>query len=46
MEQVMKYEKVELEDFPPNPKIQMLQNTVSNATELAYVKDIGDQVIA
>jgi hypothetical protein len=42
----MKYEKLELEDFPPNQKLRMLQNAVSDATELAYVKQIGDQDIA
>ena len=45
-EQVMKYEKLELETFPPKQKLRMLQNTVSDVTELAYVKQIGDQDIA
>jgi hypothetical protein len=45
-EQVMKYEKLELEDFPPKQKLRMLQNAVGDVTELAYVKQIGDQDIA
>jgi hypothetical protein len=45
-EQVMKYEKLELEAFPPKQKLRMLQNAVGDATELAYVKQIGDQDIA
>jgi hypothetical protein len=42
----MKYEKLELEAFPPKQKLRMLQNAVGDATELAYVKQIGDQDIA
>jgi hypothetical protein len=45
-EQVMKYEKLELEDFPSKQNLRMLQNAVGNVTELAYVKQIGDQDIA
>jgi hypothetical protein len=45
-EQVMKYERLELEPFPPKQKLRMLQNTVGDVTELAYVKQIGDQDIA
>ena len=45
-EQVMKYERLELEPFPPKQKLRMLQNAVGDATELAYVKQIGDQDIA
>ena len=45
-EQVMKYEKLELEDFPPKQKLRMLQNAVGDVTELAYVKQLGDQDIA
>jgi hypothetical protein len=43
---VMKYERLELEDFPPKQKLRMLQNAVGDVTELAYVKHIGDQNIA
>ena len=42
----MKYERLELEPFPPKQKLRMLQNAVGDATELAYVKQIGDQDIA
>jgi hypothetical protein len=45
-EQVMKYEKLELEDFPPEQKLRMLQNAVGDVTELAYVKQISDQDVA
>jgi hypothetical protein len=45
-EQVMKYECLELEDFPPKQKLHMLQNAVGDLTELAYVKRIGDQDIS
>ena len=45
-EQVMKYEKLELEDFPPKQKLRMLQNAVGDVTELAYVKQISDQDVA
>jgi hypothetical protein len=45
-EQVMKYERLELEDFPPKQKLRMLQNAVGDVTELAYVNQIGDQDIA
>jgi hypothetical protein len=45
-EQVMKYERLELEPFPPKQKLRMLQNAVGDATELSYVKQIGDQDIA
>ena len=42
----MKYERLELDPFPPKQKLRMLQNAVGDATELAYVKQIGDQDIA
>mgnify|MGYP006328857003 FL=1 len=42
----MKYEKLELEEFPPKQKLRMLQNAVSEVSELSYVKAIGDQDIA
>jgi hypothetical protein len=42
----MRYERLELEDFPPKQKLRMLQNSVGDVTELAYVKQIGDQDIA
>jgi hypothetical protein len=45
-EQVMRYERLELEPFPPKQKLRMLQNAVGDVTELAYVKQIGDQDIA
>jgi hypothetical protein len=45
-EKVMKYESLELEDFPHKQKLCMLQNAVDDVTELAYVKQIGDQDIA
>ena len=45
-EQVVKYERLELEPFPPKQKLRMLQNAVGDVTELAYVKQIGDQDIA
>jgi hypothetical protein len=41
----MKYEKLELEDFPPKQKSRMLQS-VGDVTELAYVKQISDQDVA
>jgi hypothetical protein len=44
-EQVMKYEKLELEDFPPK-KLRMIQDAVGDITELAYVKQISDQDVA
>jgi hypothetical protein len=34
-EQVMKYEKLELEDFPPRQKLSLIQNAVGEVTELA-----------
>jgi hypothetical protein len=45
-EQVMKYEKLVLEDFPPRQKLHLIQNAVGEVTELAFVKQIGDQDIA
>jgi hypothetical protein len=45
-EMVMKYEKLELEDFPPKQKMRLIQNAVGEVTELAYMKQIGDQDIA
>jgi hypothetical protein len=41
----MKYKKLELEEFPTKQKLRMLQNAVGEVSELAYVKQIGDQVI-
>jgi hypothetical protein len=41
----MKYERLELEAFLPKQKLRMLQNSVGDVTELAYVKQIGDQDI-
>jgi hypothetical protein len=45
-EQVAQCEKLELESFPPKQKLRMLQNSVGDVTELAYVKQIGDHDIA
>jgi hypothetical protein len=45
-EHVMKYEYLELEAFPPKQKLRMLQNAVGNVTDLAFVKQVGDQYIA
>ena len=45
-EQVVKYERLEVELFPPKHKLRMLQNTVGEVRELAYVKQIGDQDVA
>jgi hypothetical protein len=45
-EQVAQYEKLELESFPPKQKLRMLQNSVGDVNEFAYVKQIGDQDIA
>jgi hypothetical protein len=45
-EQVMKYERLELEDFPKKQKLRMLQSDVGDVTELAYIKQIGYQDIA
>jgi hypothetical protein len=41
----MKYEKLELEAFPPKQKLCMLQNSVGDVMELSYIKQIGDQDI-
>ena len=45
-EQVLKYERLELEEFPPKQKLRLLQNAVGEVSELAYVKQIGDNDIA
>jgi hypothetical protein len=45
-EQVMKYEKLELEEFPPKQKLRMLQNSVGDVSALGYVKRIGDLDVA
>jgi hypothetical protein len=45
-EKVMKYERLELETFPLKQTVRILQNAVGDASELAYVKQIGDQDIA
>jgi hypothetical protein len=45
-EQVMKFGKLKLEEFPPKQKLRMFQNNVGEVSELAYVKPIGDQDIA
>jgi hypothetical protein len=42
----MRYEKFELERFPPKQKLRMLQNAVGDVMEFAYIKQIGDQDIA
>jgi hypothetical protein len=45
-EQIMKYEKLELEAFPPMQKLRLLQNAVGDVAELSYIKQIGDQDVA
>jgi Reverse transcriptase (RNA-dependent DNA polymerase) len=45
-EQIMKYEKLELEPFGDKQKLRMLQNAVGDVSELSYVKQLGDQDIA
>jgi hypothetical protein len=45
-EQIMKYKKLELEAFPPNQKLCLLQNAVGDVAELLYIKQIGDQDVA
>jgi hypothetical protein len=45
-EQIMKYEKLELEEFPPKQKLRLLQNAVGDVAELSYIKQIGDQDVA
>jgi hypothetical protein len=45
-EQIMKYEKAELEAFPPKQKLPLLQKTVGDIVELLYIKLIGDQDVA
>jgi hypothetical protein len=42
----MRHGRLELEAFPPEQKLRMLQNAVGDVTELAYVKPIVDQDIA
>jgi hypothetical protein len=45
-EQIMMYEKLELEAFPPKQKLRLLQNAVGDVAELLYIKQIGDQDVA
>jgi hypothetical protein len=45
-EQIMKYKKLKLEEFPLKQKLCLLQNAIGNVTELSYFKQIGDQDIA
>jgi hypothetical protein len=45
-EQIMKYEKLKLEAFPPKQKLSLLQNAVGDVAELSYIKQIGDQDVA
>ena len=45
-EQVVHYEKLELEEVPPKQKLRMLQNTVSDIPDLANVKQLSDQIVA
>jgi hypothetical protein len=46
-EQVAHYEKLEMEAaFPPKQKLRMLQNTGGDVTDLANVKQLGDQIVA
>jgi hypothetical protein len=37
-EHIMKYEKLELETFPPNQKLRLLHNAASDVAELSYIK--------
>jgi hypothetical protein len=41
----MKYNWIELESFSPKQKLQLLQNSVGDVSELVYVKQIGEQDI-
>jgi hypothetical protein len=43
-EKVMQYEKLELE-YPPEQKLRMLHNTVSDIADLANVKLLSDQMV-
>jgi hypothetical protein len=45
-EQVLKYERLELKEFPSKQKRRLLQNAVGEVSQLAYVKQIGDNDIA
>jgi hypothetical protein len=45
-EQIMKYEQLKLETFPPKQKLCLLQNAVGDVAELSYIKQIGDQDVA
>jgi hypothetical protein len=45
-EQVTKYERLEVETFPPKHKLRMLQNAVGEVTTLANVKQLSDQEVA
>jgi hypothetical protein len=44
-EQLTKYKKLKLEEIPLKQKLRMLQNAIGEVSELAYVKQIGDQDI-
>jgi hypothetical protein len=45
-EQIMKYEKIELEAFTIKQKLCLLQNAVGDVAELSYIKHIGEQDVA
>jgi hypothetical protein len=45
-EQIIKYEKLELESFGDKQELRMLQNAVGDVAALSYVKQLGDQDIA
>jgi hypothetical protein len=45
-EQIMKYDKLELEAFPPKQKLGLLQNAAGDVSELLYIEQIGDQDVA
>jgi hypothetical protein len=45
-EQVRRYERLELEAFPPIQKLCMIQNAVGEVTEFAHVKQVADLGIA
>jgi hypothetical protein len=45
-EEVMQYERLNLEAFPPEQKLRMHQNTVDDDAVLASVKQLSDLVVA
>ena len=45
-EKVRRYERLELEAFPPRQKLRMIQNAVGEVMELAHVKQLADLGVA